>query len=271
MWSYIKSREFWLTIVFLILFFVGSFLIFFFAFLPWYTRHNKHVEVPELEGVQLSEAAKRLEKAGLRYEVEDSVYKPKYGPMEVVTNDPPSGAEVKPKRTIHLTVNKGKPPMVKVPKLRQLSYYQAKLSLESWGLTMGQVKFVPYKFRGVVVMAKCDGEDVKEGDELPMGSQVDLYAGQGKGSFNIEIPDLVGMHYSSAISYMQEVGLNIGALKFDPGSKDSTGVVFRQNPKFYAEDSISQGSTMDLWIAGERPEEAIEQFLQGDDGDESNE
>lgn len=278
MLRYLKSREFWLIILGFISFGALVYLVFFYLFLPSYTKHNESVVVPTVSEGDLDQAIEKLVAGGLRYEVADSIYVSNLPPSAVIAQDPPANSDVKPGRKIYLTVNKRVPPMVRIPKVFNVSTYQAKLLLDGAGLRIKKIEYIPYEFKNLVRYGEYRGKRVKEGDTLPKFSELVLFVGRGLGSQRVEIPDLVGLNYLEAISQLHKIGLNIGPVRFDPGAVEEKGTVIRQEPNYYPGDSMILGKTVTMFIAGPEPEEGIEDMIfeesgdgEGDDGeDEEN-
>lgn len=151
--------------------------------LNWYTRHNVHVNVPNVKGQKMELAAEKLEEAGLRYEIYDSVYDEDYKPDAVTEQDPPAGSEVKPNRIIYLSVNSLAKPKVKMPKLIDQSFALSKAILRNAGLELGHVE---YKYdeigRNLVIQQLYQGVPVLPGKMLEKGSVIDLVVATDKRS-----------------------------------------------------------------------------------------
>lgn len=265
MLRYFKTWEFWITLLVLLLLTVGGFFALFYAFLPIYTRHNDSVVVPDLSGLNVEEAKTALEDAGLRYEIADSAFIAGYEPLEIIRQDPAGLKTVKPERRIYLTVNRQVPPRVKFPEVRNVSNYQAKLRLESWGLSIDTIRYIPSEFRNLVMFAEFEGEKLKTGSEIPVGTRVTLVVGKGKGTQRVGIPKLEGMPYDNAISVLHELGLNVGSLRFRKDAEEPKGTVIKQYPRYTVLDSLTLGESVDLEIAGKRPEEGVEGVILEDE------
>ncbi len=261
MLSYFKSKEFFLTILAVIGLGALSYFIFFYGFLPYYTNHGEETKVPDVAEEQLDEAIEKLTKAGLRYEVADSIYLNTMPPLAVISQDPVGKSMVKPDRKVYLTVNKIVAPMVKFPNVIGVSQYQAKLRLEGMNLVIGNLKYVPHEYRNLVLGASFKGDKLKEGDAIRKGSIIDLVVGKGKGSLRIEVPELVGKDYATAIAALHRLGLNMGNRRFDESSSEDPGTIIQQYPNYRPGDSLHLGAEVDMWIAGPEPEEG------GDDSD----
>ncbi|MCB9230208.1 MAG: PASTA domain-containing protein [Bacteroidia bacterium] len=264
MWRYIKSKEFWLTLVGIVVFGVAAFFFVFLVLLPAYTRHGDSQIVPEVTKLHLDDAAGVLDDEGLEYEISDSVFMPGMSPLMVVSQDPGGLSKVKPGRKIYLTVNKKVPPKVKFPDVLFVSNYQAKLRLDSWGLGIKNIIYKPHELRNVVLGVEINGKEVKKGEEIAKGTLVDLIVGKGLGSQKMALPDLVGMTYQMAISTLHEYGFNIGSLRFKEDSPEEHGLIIQQNPKYFPGDSVKMGTSIDLFISGPEPDEAIEGLEQKD-------
>lgn len=268
MLKYLKSREFWLTMLGIVALGVIIYLVVFFVFLPSYTRHGESVIVPEVTEGTLEEAIGKLEEKDLRYEVADSIFISNLAPGSVISQDPNGMSKVKPGRRIYLTVNKKVPPKVRVPEIYNVSTYQAKLLLEGAGLGIKRIEYIPDEFKNLVRYGEFEGRRIKPGDTLPKFSDLVLFAGRGLGTQRVAIPDLVGLTYQEAISALHRVGLNVGPIRFDPEAPDPKGTVIRQSPA-YNMDSTNLGKTIALFVAGPEPEEPIEFMdFEGSENDE---
>jgi eukaryotic-like serine/threonine-protein kinase len=261
MLKYFKSREFWLTLGGIVVFAALLFVIFFFVFLPSYTNHGEETEVPNVSKMKLEEAIVKLEEAGLRYEVADSLYLNNLPPLSIISQDPVAKSKVKPGRPVFLTVNKVVAPMVKFPDIVGVSQYQAKLRLEGANLIMGRLKYVAHEYRNLVLGASLNGKKLSSGDTLRKGSIIDLVVGEGTGNQKVEVPDLVGKSYESAIAIIQRLGLNLSAPVYEPEAPKPAGTIVRQHPNYASGDSIHLGSEINLWIAGPEPDVVQEGVL----------
>ena len=68
-----------------------------------YTRHNESVSVPELRGMLINDAVKKLQAEGFEYDL-DSVYQMDARPGLVIEQDPDPETKVKENRTLYLTI-----------------------------------------------------------------------------------------------------------------------------------------------------------------------
>lgn len=257
MFKYFISKEFFLTL--LGLFFIGLVMYFliFFLFLPAYTRHGDAVLVPDITEASYEEAIAQLKKNGLRYEVRDCTYIPDLEPLTVISQYPVSFSRVKPKRKVFLTINQQTPPIVKVPEIVDITFYQAKSQLESWKLGVGTVTKKPDIAENVVLEAKYLGKELKGGEYLPQGAKIDLVVGDGyKNARMVSLPDLIGLTYEDAITELKIRGLGLGKVVYDPnGPEEEMGFIFRQSPQpDRGIDEVREGYPMIIYVYGEEPE-----------------
>lgn len=258
---YFKSKEFFLTLLGLISVAILGFLFIFYVFLPNYTKHGSSVVVPDVQKLGYKEAINKLDRAGLDIEVRDSLYMPNVAPLTVIKQNPSPASTVKPGRTVYITLNKSVPPMVKMPKVVDLSVYQAKARLEGWKLQVQDIKRIPDIAKNVVLKAQYKGKEIKEGTEIPQGSGIILIIGEGLKESFVEVPDVSGLSFDEAREKLGVAGLNINAV-YDNSSGNNR--IYDQYPKPKG-DSVKQGWPIDVFIHGKEPEGLEAPLIEGQD------
>ena len=225
----------------------GLILVFFYNFLPSYTNHGETITVPDLKGMSYSELDDFLSDRDLRFEIEaDSGYSSEYPPLTVLKQYPTAGSTVKSNRKIFLNLNKTRPKKVRMPNLVDASFKSAYMVLESIGLAVGKIEYVPDLAQNAVLDQKFEGKAIEPGDSIYQGSQVDLVVGDGLGNQTLEVPDLRGMKFEDAKWAVQSSGLNIGSVLSVQSDTAQTGAVIRQIP--LPGGSIRVGEDVDLWV-----------------------
>ena len=184
------------------------------------TRHGARRTVPDLSGVQI-----------------------------VLDQLPEGGVEVKPGRTVYITINSFRQKMVPVPYVAGRSLRQAKNMLEIAGLEIAELVYRADMATNYVLEEYCEGKPVTPTTrmEAEMGSGVTLYVGVEEGYGTTIVPRLVGLPLAQAKGRLWELGLNVGRVDFDEGvnllnQKDTR--VYIQTPG--AERSAALGSKVDL-------------------------
>lgn len=257
--QYLRSKEFFYTLGSLILGGVLFVLLLFNVFLPWITRHNVWVEVPNVAPgenrrlTKLEDAVRILEERGLTPVVQDSQYSPELPPRVVISQQPLALTDVKPGRRIYLVVSRKSPPSVKLPAIENTNREQARYQLENWGLKIGKITYVPGDAPDEVVEVFYNGKKISAGDEVPRGALIDLSMSRGQGVYRVELPNVVGKPLDEAISIITQAGLIYGGArpKTDPKVKEP-GIVVDQYPRPGPKiDSVNVNTTVNLFISGE--------------------
>jgi eukaryotic-like serine/threonine-protein kinase len=186
----------------------------------------------------------------LQFAVFDSLYEKDSKPNSVLDQNPKPDAKVKENRTIYLTVNAFNPPQFKMPKLVDKSLRQAQIELESYGLVVGQLTYIPDMAQNAVLKQLVDGKEIKPGDLIAKGTAVDLVLGDGLGNTQVEVPFLLNLSLNEAKFVLTASSLNIGAVVFTGGVSDtSKAVVVRQIPSAIGEQNDEYGR-IDRFVFG---------------------
>lgn len=238
-------------------------LVLFLTSLKWCTSHGKTIQIPMVKGMSFEKASALLEEKGFDVEIQDSVYFDSLPPLSVTRQFPEADAVVKRNRTVYLTVNRAVPPTIEMPKLIGLSYRSAEVSLRQYGLRLGDTSYRVDFAKNSVLDQIYNGEPIKPGMKIQMGSSIDLVLGTGVGGFEFAVPDLFGMPYEEAKALLQATGLSVGALIVLPEVQDTAAAfVYRQMPERFNEERkfnrIRQGQTIDIWLGVTKPERQID-------------
>lgn len=212
------------------------------------TRHGSHRIVPDFSGIHIDDAQHLARKHGLKLQINDSLFVPAYEGGIVLDQLPEGGVEVKPGRTIYITINSIGEKMVPVPYVAGRSLRQAKNMLEIAGLEIGELIYRPDMATNYVLEEYSDGRPIHASSriEAGMGSGITLYVG-ASGHSRAIVPQLVGSPLKQAKSRLWESGLNVGKITFDEGvnllnQRDAR--VYIQTPT--AERGAALGTRVDL-------------------------
>ena len=221
-------------------------------FLHIYTGHGRVRQVPNFKGMNPEEVEKAAKKHKLQFVIIDSIYSQQVEKGQVVLQHPEQGFNVKKNRKIFLTINAVKPEMVKVPNVVGLSLRQAKSLLETSGLIIGKLSFVPDLARNNVLKQKNNGVEIEEGDSLKKNSIIDLVLGKGLSNQKTPVPDLVSYDLETAKQKILGSSLNLGAYTFDKTIEDEedslTAFTWKQNPEYAEDYRIPLGSSVYIWL-----------------------
>lgn len=130
-----------------------------------YTLHNKAVIVPDVKGLQLSEASQLFLHQGLRYNVIDSVFSKNVNPGAIVEVVPSAGSKVKEGRIIFITLNAISSQMATVPVVADMSFRQAYALLKASGFESVEIAYVSGAYRDLAIGIELYGR-LLEGNEM---------------------------------------------------------------------------------------------------------
>ncbi|MET4080075.1 hypothetical protein ABIB40_000015 [Pedobacter sp. UYP30] len=208
--------------------------------LRYYTKHGEGLSVPQVKGLILTQAVKKLEDAGLKYEI-DSVFIMDKPPGYVIDQDPDANTFVKDNRTVYLTINAGKIPDTNFPDVEFKNLREATAILESSRLKVGDTTYKADISKDVVLETSFGGQPIKTGDNIPVGSRINLVLGDGRGSEEVDIPQLTGLTIDEAKFSLKGSMLALGTVIYDGQITDSANaVIVAQNPM--PVDSVSKVS-----------------------------
>lgn len=179
LFKFLTSKTFFVQVgIAIVVFLVLVFLAF--QWLENYTRHNQHIEVPDLSKFTLERVDKKLDKMDLRWEVVDSSqFNPDYPAYSVIDQAPAGGDFVKKNRMIYLTLNPSGFAKIEVPDLIHKTRRQAESTLMSMGFKIGDITYKPDMAENSVLELRHKGEIVKPGDKLQKTAVIDLVLGDG--------------------------------------------------------------------------------------------
>ena len=245
-----------LGIVFGFLLLLG--ISYFYIYLPNSTNHGETVTVPDLKGMEIENLDAFLTQHNLRFELNDSAYSSDFPPLTVVRQFPKEGSAVKKGRKIYISINRVSPPTVPVPDLIDRSRINAEVVLKSNELKRGRILFEPSPFLNLVKELRYQGKSIAVGERIPKGSVIDLVVGDGNGSADFTIGNLLGDSYEQALYKISGWNLHLGDVEI-PEDGDTTGVVpfvYKQLP--LPGDSVRVGDPVTLWVAPRGYEEPKE-------------
>ena len=217
-----------------------------------FTRHGQALSVPDLTGLSISETDSILTERELRYQIVDSVYNSLVERGSIIDQNPSPEFKVKENRTIFLTINAFNPEIIKMPNVVGVSLRQATAIIQTVGLQIGRLTYVPDIAVNNVLQQKFNGAVIEEGDSIIKGSEVDLILGRGLSNEKTAAPELIGILFESAKNRIISRYLNLGAVIYDGSFEDaedsSSAFVWKQKPTFNEETLVNLGSTVDIWL-----------------------
>ena len=217
--------------------------------IDFYTNHGETHKVPGVKGVSVEQAVDMLSRLDLKAVVIDSVYVKEKKLGTVIEQNPAEGSVVKPGRPIYLVVNSRSVRLIALPQVTDISIRQAEATLASIGITVSTVQYAPSEYKDLVLEVKYRGQSIIHGAKIPEGSSVVLVAGNGYGASATSVPSVLGMNLSAAADIITASSFMIGGVIYDvePNGDEEVYLIYDQRPA--AGDSVSSGSTINLWLS----------------------
>ena len=221
------------------------------VWLRGYTQHGVEVNVVDVRGLVLAEAEPLLAAQGLKMQVIDSTYSDKVPFGTIVDQDPKPESRAKNGRLVYVTINATTKRQITMPNLQDISYRQAETTLRGLGLRVDTVyDYEPSAFRDLVLDVKANGNSVKPGEKIPVGTKVRLVVGYGRGTEQVEVPSVIGLTLQDARSLLLSHRLTVGAVNYDePEEEGVTQYIYHQTPD--AGDYLLEGETVALKLSAD--------------------
>ncbi len=253
MFRYLTSRPLWFNILVAI---GGVFLllVIFILLLGVITRHGKSSTVPYVIGKNINNVEKQLSETGFETVIQDSVYYDSLPPGVVIKQVPDADAVVKVNRTVYVIINRFVAPDVSMPNIIGYSLRNAQYTLESMGLKLGDTASRVDFAKNTVLEMSVNGNAIKPGDKVKVGSKIDLLIARGKGEEEISVPKLIGLQVADARVLLEQYGLNLGSivpLSLEVRRLDEA-YILRQEP-MPGSGRIRAGQLIDVWVQAEKP------------------
>lgn len=243
--DFIKSRLFFKHLLFA----VGlTILLVYVAILSlkFYTHHGSSYTVPDFIGMFPDELKEFADNNDFEFIVIDSIYDAKKPAGSIILQDPLPNSKVKKNRKIYLTLVTKEPEKVSMPNLIDLSLRQSVSLLETYGLQVGSLEYVPDIAKNAVIQQKFQGKIIESGELIKKGSRIDLVVGQGMNDDKIQIPFLIGKKQSEVIKILRNSSLNIGSEVFEDTKDTAHARVFIQQPIYAPGKLINMGGIINV-------------------------
>jgi len=167
-----------------------------FMLLGSYTKHGQYIDVPQFTGKNIEQILSDPSYSDFEFMVIDSVFDLKSQKGMILRQDPYPNSKVKANRKIYLTIVSTNPEKTSMPDLKYLTLRQAVSILESTGLKIGRISYIPTFDQDAVQQQSFDGLVIVPGTKLDKGSVIDLTVGmasQGQAEQVDILQDSVGV------------------------------------------------------------------------------
>jgi beta-lactam-binding protein with PASTA domain len=211
-----------------------------------YTHHGESYTVPDFIGMFPDELKEYADNNGFEFIVIDSIYDAKKPAGSIILQDPFPNSKVKKNRKIYLTIVTKEPEKVSMPNLIDLSLRQSISLLETYGLQVGSLEYIPDIAKNAVIQQKYQGKVIQSGELIKKGSRIDLVVGQGMNGDKIQIPFLIGKKQSEVLKILRNSSLNIGNEIFEDTKDTSHARVYIQEPIYAPGKLINMGGIINV-------------------------
>lgn len=156
--------------------------------LHFYTHHDQSIKVPDVKGLEVSEAAPFFDASQLLYEVIDSVFSKNIAPGAIVETIPQPGSKVKQGRKIFITINAYSSQTGLIPSVTDVSFRQVLAMLQGLGFENIQVEYMPGEYKDLVIGLAGMGKQLRAGDRIPLTTPIRILVSNGSTESNDSIP-----------------------------------------------------------------------------------
>ena len=161
-------------------------------FIGAYTRHGEVVSVPDVCGLDENTARNKLKALGLKAEVTDTGYVYNAAPYAVLEQSIHPGEQVKPGRTVGITINANGPRQIALPDVADnCSRREAEDKLRVLGFKLGATEYImgdPEWVYGI----KVNGRSVPAGTKVSVTTPIVLVVGKGGEEYGIDAAMWIG-------------------------------------------------------------------------------
>lgn len=225
---------------------------------------GQEVTVPNVVGMKVKEAVQELEDKGLKLKVINRMHSTDVEKDCIISQRPEANQKVKKGREIEVVLSLGAE-KVTVPKVVGKTLEDASYLLKNEGLALGEVTKVsdPDVPEGFIVSQTPD-----EGQEVNIGTKVDVVVSAGSQIRQVTMPNLVGMYLSDARNALEGQGLAVGSVEREPSDKYFPGQVTAQGVP--PGQQVEQGYQVSLKVSkgpGPVPKNAYIEFTMPPAGD----
>lgn len=253
-WKVLIDKTIWKHIAIIIASIIVL-LIITFSLMQAYTLHGQGKPVPDFIGLTEMQLQHLIKSNNLQYTIIDSVHLDNMPKGAVVEQVPKPGQLVKRNRKLFFTINAWTQEQVLIPSVVDYSLRDAKVMIEAFGLTVGELIYIPSEFTNLVLGQHLNGKPVTIGETVPRGTPIDLLVGRGLSNETTAVPHLIGMRLTEARRVTQSVYLNIGSTIYDKDVATNTdslkAFIWKQNPPSKKGFSRRLGASIDVWLTND--------------------
>ena len=240
---FLREKKFYINLL-IILLTCGALLWLTFRLLDKYTRHDEVYTMPDFVGQDFQEVKHEYSK-DFNFILIDSVYPKGQQPGSIFQQDPLPGSKIKKGRNVYAIIVAVTPEKTLMPNLKNISLREAIGRLDSNGLEVDHLNYVPYSYKNNVIQQFYQNQPIEEGTELVKGSKIVLQVGIGDNKDKVKVPNLIGKPAMEAKRILNLTGLNLGKETWEDRDSTQYMCVRRMSPG-PSSGSVEAGTFIDV-------------------------
>jgi serine/threonine-protein kinase len=210
--------------------------------MPSYVQKGKTTKVPDVIGLSLEEAKKKLREAGL--EPKEAEYKTdkRYEIGIVTLQNPLAESEVKYGRGVYLTISGGEE-LVDVPNLKGISIREATFNLERNGLKLGMISYETSEemFANTIIR-----QGIPPNTKVKSGNHIEVTVSQGRATDMHPVPDVTLKTLAEVEKLLMDGGFQVGKITYQTNLDLLPNTILEQYP--HSGELVRLGRPIDLII-----------------------
>jgi len=185
------------------------------------------VVVPDLAGRDVVYALEVISDLGFHIKVVGSDFSDRVPKNHVLSQDKPSGTEIKKGREVRITLSKG-PRHIPMPNVRGLAQAQARIILEDNHICLARIAQVyhPRGKKGAIL-----AQSPAAGSMIRRGTCADLLTSRGPRPRTFIMPSFAGDALEEVVRRTDQAGFAIGHLRYAQVPTKPENTVLNQSPK----------------------------------------
>ena len=193
------------------------------------------VRVPWVVNKELEEASVKLNEKTLSYSIAGKEYSSDVPKDRVLTQDIEGAMPVKENTVLNITISGGAETKT-LPKTEGSNRDEVKKELEDMGFSVTvREEYSDVIAEGGIIGQNVDGIEVHSGDEIEIGSEIELIVSKGRDpqtqlvEQDIVVPDFTGMTYDEALAQAESAGIMISIIDKRYSDRYAADVIMEQN------------------------------------------
>jgi len=183
------------------------------------------VEVPNMQGLSLSQAQALTDDLGIELYVEKEIYSNAYEKGVIVDQGIPAGRKIK-RSPVGVTLSKGAK-LVEVPDIVNNYAYSIDVLLSGSGLQKGNLI---YEFsdepEGIIIR-----QEPVAGELVAEGTLVDYIVSSGVEKEYRAMPSIIGLQLEEATQQLEDLGFAVGQVIYEKSDKPAGEVLYQSYPE----------------------------------------